>query len=131
MLEQFSENENENEEDMYEEATGEKPPTKSLSPKKSLSKKRKAKTGLESIVDIYNQHERLVEENKQMKASVKENKQMRLSLKKLLAAFEELQTTNWTLKQTLELKLKSYQIKILRLKTEMKESQSWKQAWLK
>merc|ERR1712129_527519 len=87
---------------MYEEATGEKPPTKSLSPKKSLSKKRKAKTGLESIVDIYNQHDRLVEENKQMKASVKENKQLKLSLKKLLAAFEELQTTNGTLKQTLE-----------------------------
>merc|ERR1712129_455233 len=94
MLEQFSENENE--EDMYEEATGEKPPTK------SLSNKRKAKTGLESILEIYNQHERLVEENKQMKLSVKENKQLKLSLKKLLAAFEELQTTNGTLKQTLE-----------------------------
>merc|ERR1712204_155445 len=96
MLEQFSENENENEEDMYERATGEKPPTK------YLSNKRKAKTGLESILEIYNQHERLVEENKQMKLSVKENKQLKLALNKLLAAFEELQTTNGTLKQTLE-----------------------------
>jgi len=37
--------------------------------------------------DIYKQHDRQVEENKQMK----------LSLKKLLAASEELQTTNGTL----------------------------------
>merc|ERR1712129_83649 len=52
--------------------------------------------GTNHITDINNQNESLVEENNQMK----------LLLKELKAAFKELQTTNGTLKQTLEDKTK-------------------------
>merc|ERR1712129_624129 len=130
MLEQFSDSGNENEEGINEEATGEKPPRKKRKVKtsfeyvlhaalqnelkditvkltsftaKNSNIEAKIKTSDEFIKNLTNH---ITDINHQNESLFEENNQMKLLLKELKAAFKELQTTNGTLKQTLEGKTK-------------------------